>query len=600
MSASLNKQLATATVLWQLNGLYEPGNASAREQDMAWCRTEAQELATAYQGRVAALAAGELRELIQRLEMLDERLGRLESYAFLNFITQTGNAVASALLQQAEELAAELGRYTVFFRVEWNQLDAAAAARLLQAPEVAPYQHYLHTLRSQAPHQLSLKEEELLQELGPIGRSSWNLLFEKVMGQMRFGEQGRSEEEVLSDLYRSERSVRAQAAKDLTEGLRCHLHILTHIFNTLAQEKMILDRLRRYPSWISAMNLHNELRPETVEILVGTVCSNYSIVHRYYHMKRSLLDLETLYDYDRYAPLSQGGMQEESLISWTDCRELVLQAFADFSPDMAAIAQAFFEEDRIHAPLLPGKRGGAFAHPTVPSARPYILVNYTGRRQDVFTVAHELGHGVHQVLAAEQGLYNSETPLVLAETASVFAEMLVFKAMLARIDSLEQRRALLCQKLESIFATVFRQVAMNRFEKAMHEGRRNCGELSAEQLSSFWLESQKAMFADSVQLSENYRLWWAYIPHFLATPGYVYAYAFGELLVLALYARYERQGSGFATAYLQLLAAGGSADPYSLLAPFDVHLDDPAFWQEGLGLVEKLLQEAERTQGTTA
>ena len=313
-------------------------------------------------------------------------------------------------------------------------------------------------------------------------------------------------------------------------------------------------------------------------------------------MKRSLLGLDELFDYDRYAPLLEPEAEDKKLISWQECQEAVLQAFADFSPEMAAIAGRFFEEERIHAPILPGKRGGAFAHPTVPSARPYVLVNYSGRRQDVFTVAHELGHGVHQVLAARQGLYNSETPLVLAETASVFAEMLVFKAMLRQEESAEARRALICQKLESIFATIFRQVAMNRFEQAMHEGRRNLGELSAEQLSTFWFKTQKDMFADSVTLSEDYRLWWAYIPHFLATPGYVYAYAFGELLVLALYARYEQEGQGFAGAYLNLLAAGGSQNPYSLLAAFGIQLDDPVFWQQGLSLVEKLLQQAEDTQ----
>lgn len=595
MSNALNEQLATSKVLWNLQYLYPAIDSNEQEADRAWCQQQAESLAKRFTGQVASLEAAELATLLQELEALDERLGRLESFAFLHFITQTSNAEASALLQQVEELAAGVGRQTVFFEVEWNQLDVARSKALLDGPELAQYRHYLHTLRSRAPHQLSLKEEELLQELAPTGRSAWNLLFDKVMSQIRFGEQGRSEEEVLSDLYSAERETRKQAAQDLTEGLQENLHILTHIFNTLAQEKMIMDRLRRYPAWISARNLANELQPETVDTLVSTVTANYGIVHRYYRLKRTLLGLDELLDYDRYAPLPQTG-GEEKLISWQECQDMVLQAFAGFSPDMAAIAQAFFEEGRIHAPLLPGKRGGAFAHPTVPLARPYILVNYAGRRQDVFTVAHELGHGVHQVLAASQGLYNSDTPLVLAETASVFAEMLVFKAMLAQEESAVARRALICGKLESIFATIFRQVAMNRFEQAMHEGRRTTGELSSEQLSAFWLETQSAMFADSVRLSDNYRLWWSYIPHFLSTPGYVYAYAFGELLVLALYSRYEQEGSDFAGAYLDLLAAGGSQDPYTLVEPFGIQLSDPAFWQGGLALVENLLQEAEQAQ----
>ncbi len=593
MSKELNEQLATTEVVWNLRSLYPAGDDAGQKMDISWCEQEAAKLANTFTGQVAALNATELAALVRQLEALDERLDRLESFAFLHFITQTANAAASAQLQQVEELAAAVGRQTVFFEVEWNQLDAAQANSLLEAPELAGYRHYLHTLRSRAPHQLSLKEEELLQELAPTGRSAWNLLFDKVMSQIRFGAEGRSEEEVLSDLYSADRDTRRQAAQDLTDGLQTHLHILTHIFNTLAQEKMITDRLRRYPAWISAMNLANELRPETVETLVSTVTANYGIVHRYYRLKRSLLGLDELLDYDRYAPLPQAGI-EEKLISWPECRELVLTAFACFSKEMAEIADGFFTGERIHAPLLTGKRGGAFAHPTVPSARPYVLVNYAGRRQDVFTVAHELGHGVHQVLAARQGLYNSDTPLVLAETASVFAEMLVFKAMLKDVQSAQLKRALICEKLESIFATIFRQVAMNRFEKAMHEGRRNMGELSDEQLASFWLETQQAMFADSVRLSENYRLWWSYIPHFLSTPGYVYAYAFGELLVLALYARYEQEGPGFSRAYLDLLTAGGSQDPYTLMEPFDIQLDDPAFWQGGLILVEKLLQQAEQ------
>jgi len=437
---------------------------------------------------------------------------------------------------------------------------------------------------------LSTKEEELLQELGPVGRSAWNLLFEKLLGQMQFGPRGRTEEEVLSDLYHSDRQIRKDGAGELTEGLQRNLHILAHIFNTLAAEKMIDDRLRRYPSWDSAMNLANEIPNQTVEALVEAVTSRYALVHRYYGLKKELLGYEELFDYDRYAPVPGA---DEALVPWDQCREIVLHAFAGFSPEMAAIAARFFTENWIHAPLLPGKRGGAFAHPCVPDAHPYILVNYTGNMRDVSTVAHELGHGVHQVLAAEQGFYNSNAPLVLAETASVFAELLVFKAQLALLHTPDARRAFICQKLESIFATVFRQVAMNRFEAAMHNGRREQGELSTEQLSALWLATQKPMFGDSVRLSENYAIWWAYISHFLGTPGYVYSYAFGELLVLALYARYLEEGAAFVVRYLQLLRAGGSKSPSELLQPFGIDLNDPAFWHGGLSLIERMLADAE-------
>ena len=434
------------------------------------------------------------------------------------------------------------------------------------------------------------KEEELLQELRPVGRSAWNLLFEKVLGQLRFGESGRSEEEVLGDLHHQERAVRLQAANDLTQGLQGHQHILTHIFNTLAAEKMIDDRLRQYPSWDSAMHLANELDGQTVDTLVREVTARYDIVHRYYRIKRELLALDTLYDYDRYAPVPGG---DEQAISWDQCRQIVLGAFAGFSDEMADRANDFFEKGWIHAPLQHGKRGGAFAHPCVPTVHPYIMINYNGNIRDVATVAHELGHGVHQVLAARQGYYNSDTPLVLAETASVFAELLVFKAQMQLIAGVQAQRAFICQKLESIFATVFRQVAMNRFEMRLHTSRREQGELSAEQICGLWMDTQRPMFADAVVLREDYGLWWTYISHFLATPGYVYSYAFGELLVLALYARYLEEGDGFVDKYLHLLRAGGNGSPQELLQPFGIELGDASFWRGGLSIIDHMLTKIE-------
>jgi oligoendopeptidase F len=463
--------------------------------------------------------------------------------------------------------------------------------RHLEHPALRHYSHYLRTLRQFASHQLGTAEEELLQELRPVGRSAWNLLFEKLFGQMRFGSRGRTEEEVLSDLYHSDRAIRKNSAAELTDGLRRNLHILTHIFNTLAAEKAIDDRLRRYPAWDSAIHLANELAPRTVETLVETVSSNYPLVHRYYAVKKQLLGYGELFDYDRYAPIPG---DEVTLVSWGHCRDLILEAFADFAPEMATIAKEFFAGNRIHAPIMHGKRGGAFAHPCVPDVHPYVLVNYTGTPRDVATVAHELGHGVHQVLAAEQGFYNSDTPLVLAETASVFAELLVFKYQIREMKEPEGRRVFICQKLESIFATVFRQVAMNRFEALMHNGRREGGELSAEQLSAFWRATQQPMFGESVTLTEQYGIWWSYIPHFLGTPGYVYSYAFGELLVLALYGRYQKEGKDFVDRYWQLLRFGGSGSPYELLRPLGIELDDPGFWSEGLKVIEQMLIEIEK------
>ncbi|MBM9612667.1 M3 family oligoendopeptidase [Desulfobulbus rhabdoformis] len=585
-----NTALETTEVLWALGDLYPAPESAAFQTDIQSCRERAQKISTDMTGRVHELSAVEICQVVEELEEIDTLLGRLGTYAFLNFITQTADAPASALLQQIEELESQIGKQTLFFRLEWNTLDAEQAQSLLQQPALVKYHHFLASMRRFAPHQLSAKEEELLQDLKPVGRSAWNLLFEKVLGQLRFGELERSEEEVLSDLYNPDRTVRVQAAEELTAGLRSQQHILTHIFNTLAAEKMIDDRLRSYPAWDSAMHLSNELSPETVDSLVDEVTARYDIVHRYYQVKKGLLGVDSLYDYDRYAPVPGG---QEADIPWSECKEIVLEAFAGFSPEMANIAQDFFEKNWIHAPLLGGKRGGAFAHPCVPEVHPYVMVNYTGNIRDVSTVAHELGHGVHQVLAARQGYYNSDTPLVLAETASVFAELLVFKAQVARITDTQARRAFVCQKLESIFATVFRQVSMNRFEHALHTARRGQGELSAEQISALWMETQRPMFGETVTLREDYSIWWTYISHFLATPGYVYSYAFGELLVLVLYARYLEKGESFVVKYMQLLGAGGNGSPAELVQPFGIDLSDAAFWRGGLSIIESMLAEIE-------
>ncbi len=583
-----NSVLGTTEVVWALQDLYPTPESREFREDMFRCRELAEELAAEMSGRVGGLDCAAILQVVQRLEEIDVLLARLGTFAFLFFITQTGNAAASALLQRVEELEAAVGKRTLFFRLEWNMVEAAKAELLLQHPLLSGYRHYLQSMRRFAPHQLSAKEEALLQELRPVGRSAWNLLFEKVLGQLRFGEQGRSEEEVLGDLHHQERAVRLQAANELTQGLQEQAHILTHIFNTLAAEKMIDDRLRQYPAWDSAMHLANELEGQTVDILVREVTARYDIVHRYYRIKRELLAVDTLYDYDRYAPVPGGN---EQIISWEQCREIVLGAFAGFSQRMAAIAEDFYRHGWIHASIMHGKRGGAFAHPCVPGVHPYIMVNYNGNMRDVATVAHELGHGVHQVLAARQGYYNSDTPLVLAETASVFAEMLVFKAQVQLIDDERARRAFIGQKLESIFATVFRQVAMNRFENNLHTARRERGELSAEQISDLWMETQRPMFGDAVVLREDYGLWWTYISHFLATPGYVYSYAFGELLVLALYARYLKEGETFVGNYIELLSAGGNGAPQQLLRPFGIDLGDAGFWRGGLDIIDAMVAE---------
>jgi len=590
MSEHLNSDLGTSDIRWNLDDLYHGPEDQTITDDISRCENEAQTLHREYGGRVHTLDAATLLKLVSSLEQLEIRLGRLATFAFLNFATQTKNAEAGAFLQKIREASSRIGKETVFFELEWNKVPEEKAEQIMTSPQLADYVHYLEKIRRYAPHQLSQIEETLLIEKSPVGRSSWTNLFDKVMGHLKFGPKGRSEEEVLADLYHRDRAVRQQAAAELTGGLKCQLHVLTHISNTLLADKMIDDRLRKYDSWISSMHLYNELAPETVNVLVDAVTSRYDIPQRYYRIKRGLLDLPELLDYDRYAPVPH---LPDTRISWQEGREMVLTAFREFSSKKAEIASFFFDRRWIDAPILDGKRGGAFAHPCVPDVHPYVMVNYTGNLRDVSTVAHELGHGVHQYLAAAKGYFNSDTPLVLAETASVFGELLVFTHQLEQIESGQERKAFICQKLESIFATVFRQISMNRFEDMVHTARREQGELSSEALSDCWMKSQQPMFGDSVTLTDDYAIWWSYIPHFLNSPGYVYSYAFGELLVLALFKLYQEDRKGFVPKYLDLLAAGGSKSPYELLKPFGVDLNDPVFWHGGLEILNDMLKMVE-------
>ncbi|MCL7414951.1 MAG: M3 family oligoendopeptidase, partial [ANME-2 cluster archaeon] len=478
-----------------------------------------------------------------------------------------------------------------FFDLEWASLEENKANILLKDPLVQKYRHYLEKLRKYRPHQLTEIEERLLAELSPTGVSSWNRLFDKVLSQMKFGKEGRAEEEVLSDLYNPDRQVRIQASDDLTEGLSSQLHILTHIFNNILADKMIMDRLRKYPDWISSMNLDNEIDETIVTALVEAVTARYDIPQRYYRLKKTLLGYDELFDHDRYAPLP---ISPEKTIPWDEAKETVLQAYHDFSPKMKDIAQQFFDGRWIHAPVMPGKRGGAFSDPCTPEVHPYVMLNYMGNNRDVETMGHELGHGVHQYLAGrEQGFLNSQTPLPMAETASVFGEMLVFRSLMDKATSRDEKLSLLTNKLEQIFATVFRQVAMNRFEHVIHSERRDIGELSSERFGELWLDTQQQMFRDTITLTENYSIWWSYIPHFLEAPGYVYAYAFGELLVLSLYKRFMEEGADFVPKYMDLLASGGKDTPAKLLEGFGIRLDDASFWKDGLDIIDEMLNQAD-------
>jgi oligoendopeptidase F len=577
-------------VIWNLGDLYSGASDPQIEADIKWLREQVVSFST-YRGKVAGLRPEDLLEAVVRLEEINERAQKLLAYAYLNFSTQTSNPAASALFQSRKELYSEIRRDTLFFELEWSKLENSRAEELASGPLLSKYHHYLISLRRYKPHLLSEPEERILAEKEPAGASAWGALFDKMLSQLRFGEKKRTESELLSDIYSPDREVRKRAAAELSDGLQSILPALTHIFNAILLDKSIDDRLRQYPHWLSSRNLSNEADDALVGALVNAVCSRYDLVERYYRLKRKLLGYDELFDYDRYAPVQ---LPAEAKTTWDEAKEIVLASYGDFSPEMEKIALRFFKEGWIHAAVLPGKRSGAFAHPVVPSAHPYVFLNFTGSRRDVMTLAHELGHGIHQYLARGQGLFNSDTPLTTAESASVFGEMLVFRSVLKKTASPAERLGLLCSKIEDTFATVFRQVAMNRFEEAVHNARRTRGELDPDFISSTWIQTQTAMFGDSVRLLDHYRTWWSYIPHFVHSPGYVYAYAFGELLVMALYEQYLHEGPDFVPRYLAFLESGGKAKPEELLRPFGVDLADARFWDRGMKIIEMLVDEAER------
>ena len=592
-TAPADTQAEAQQVRWSLVDLYE--NAEALEEDLRTAAAEAQAFAEQHRGRVAELSAEAFADALSDYEAIQERVGRAYTYAFLHWSTDTNDPQRGALLQKVKETATQIEQQLVFLEVEFARLSDEQAERLIEADALAEYRHHLETERLQKEHVLTEPEEKVLSEKDVTGRSAWTRFFDETMGAARFTlrDEELTQSEILKKLYEPDRDLRRRAALAFTEGLVDRQRELTYIFNTVLADKASDDRLRGYDHWLKSRNIDNEVDDATVEALVEAVTSRYGLVARFYRLKKELLGLDELMDYDRYAPVGEA----DAYYAWTEAREMVLGAYGDFHPQMRDVADRFFSGDWIDAPPAPGKRGGAFSHGAVPSAHPYVLMNYTGKPRDVQTLAHELGHGVHQYLAREQGLLQAGTPLTTAETASVFGEMLVFQRLLAREEDPQSRLKLLVSKIDDTLATVFRQTAMNRFEEAIHTARRAEGELSAERFSELWVETQEDMFEGSVTLGEHYRHWWSYIPHFLHTPGYVYAYAFGELLVLALYARYQSEGNGFSERYLDLLRAGGSNWPHELVAPLGADLTDAAFWQEGLDKVEDLIERAEQLAG---
>jgi oligoendopeptidase F len=576
---------------WDLAPLLDGDETDGVQRQLEQALELAHTFAQAHAGRLDQLTVSEFAEAMQQLAAINELVGRAGSYASLRFATDTADPERGALLQLVQERATEIETSLLFFELEWASLDDERAAMLLADPELAFCAHYLESARRYRPHLLTEPEERILSEKSIAAESAWARLFGELVAGLRIDLHG---DEVpldvaLSRLSSSDREQRRTVAESVSSALEPGLRTRAFIYNTLLHDKSTDDRLRSYPHWLASRNLANEASDESVMALVAAVRARFSIPQRWYRLKAALLGVERISDYDRTAPV----LAEELSFSYSDARELVLSSYADFAPEAGRVTRRFFDEGWIDAPVRPHKRGGAFCAYTVPSVHPYVMLNFTAKRRDVLTMAHELGHGLHASLAQPQGVFQQSTPLTLAETASVFGEQLVFGRMLASASDDDARLSLIAERIEGAIATVFRQMAMNRFEHLVHTRRRSEGELSADRIGESWIESQRELFGDSVQISDGYRMWWSYVPHFINTPGYVYAYAFGQLLALSLYGRYEREGPEFAPAYLRLLAAGGSRSPEELGRMVDVDLSDPGFWDAGLDIVERLLGEAE-------
>lgn len=582
-------------VRWELSDLYAGPEDPALEADLRDALERARTLAERTRGRVAELGAEELASTLDALEAALEPVARAAAFSELLFASDTGKAEHGALLQRVQERATQVRTELLFFELEWLAVPDERAEALLAEPVLAGRRHLLRSLRRYRPYVLSEAEERILEERANTGKRAFTRLFDEILSGLRFrvelegGARDLAEEETLALLHEGDREVRRAAARGLTEGLQANASTLRFLFNTLVHDKAVEDRLRGYADPMDERNLANEIDGASVEALMGACESRHPLVERYYRTKARLLGLERLYEWDRYAPLPEARASR----SFEEARRVVLDAYADFAPEMAEVAGRFFERRWIDAELRPGKRGGAFSAPTVPSAHPYVMLSYTGQLRDVMTVAHELGHGVHQYLARERGLFEQNTPLTTAETASVFGEMLVFRRLLREESDPRTRLALLCGKLEDAFATVFRQVVMTRFEQRLHAARREEGELPVERMNELWMEVNRPMHGDAVELTRDYAWWWLYIPHFVHTPFYCYAYAYGELLVLALLRRYDREGADFVPRYLDMLRAGGSESPAELVGRVGLDVTDPGFWDGGLAVLEEMVEEVE-------
>jgi oligoendopeptidase F len=579
---------------WDLSDLYSGPDTPQLESDLQAAETRVREFQQRFQGKLAAISGDELAEGIEAYERLTESLYRVLSYAQLRYSADVSDAERGRFYQSMQERVTGISTQMLFFTLELNRLDDATLADKLTSPKAAHYQPWLRDIRVFRDHQLSDAMEQLLHEKEVAGRSAWVRLFDETMAVLRFPVNGKelSSAETIHLMSDKSPEKRKAAAKAFGGVLGENVRLFSLITNTLIKEKEIDDKWRRYPRPTSFRNLSNQVEDDVVDALAQAVKNAYGqLTHRYYSLKARWLGVEQLDYWDRNAPLPE---DEGRLIPWRQAEEMVLGAYQTFSPAMAKVAQRFFEGGWIDAPVRPGKSPGAFAHPTVPSAHPYILLNFLGKSRDVMTLAHELGHGVHQVLAAKQGQLLADTPLTLAETASVFGEMLTFRALLDAEKDPRRRRVMLASKVEDMLNTVVRQIAFYDFERSIHEERRR-GELAAERIGEIWLDIQRQSLGPAMRFDAEYQYYWCYVPHFIHTPFYVYAYAFGDCLVNSLYDVYRSGVPDFEEKYLAMLAAGGTLRHKDLLAPFGLDASDPAFWRRGLDVVVGFIDELEQS-----
>ena len=581
--------------VWDLSDLYTGTTASEFSMDCERVATASKALETAWKGRLASEAAkqngGALAAILNEYERLDELIGRIMSFAGLSYFADTSSTTLAKFYGDAQEKMTEVGSHLLFFALELNDVDIFEIDRAMREnPALALYRPWIEDLRKDKPHQLDDRIEQLFLEKSIAGRAAWNRLFDETMTALRFDVDGEqlALEATLNLLQDTDGEKRKKASSALSKTFAENLRLFTLITNTLAKDKEISDRWHHFDDIADSRHLANRIEGSVVTALSDAVKDAYPrLSHRYYAMKAKWLGMDQLNTWDRNAPLPEAPKAD---ISWGEARDIVLSAYHGFAPAMADTAKQFFDKNWIDASLRPGKSPGAFAHPTVPSVHPYVLINYMGKPRDVMTLAHELGHGVHQVLAGKQGALMSQTPLTLAETASVFGEMLTFRSLLDKTSDKRERKAMLAQKVEDMINTVVRQIAFYQFERKLHEARRK-SELTSDEIGAIWLSVQTESLGPSIKISEGYENFWTYIPHFIHSPFYVYAYAFGDCLVNSLYAVYQQQPEGFQEKYFAMLEAGGTKHHSELLAPFGLDASDPAFWSKGLSVIEGMIDE---------